>query len=65
MLVLTRKPNEDVVIQVGAEEIIVRLVDVDRRRDKARLGFIADPRVRIDRREIAAARRRGDTQRVA
>jgi carbon storage regulator CsrA len=50
-LVLARKPGEDIVIYAGGEEIIVRVVDMDR--GKVRIKIQADrAKVRILRREV-------------
>jgi carbon storage regulator CsrA len=50
-LVLARKAGEDIVIYAGGEEIIVRVVDMDR--GKVRIKIQADrAKVRILRREV-------------
>jgi len=51
MLVLSRKPNEAVVLTVGAVKIEVMCVDV-RWPDKVRLGFVAPKDVVIVRKEL-------------
>ena len=51
MLVLSRRRDERVVIEAGGE-IILRCVVVDVRGDKVRLGFEADPTVKIHRQEV-------------
>ena len=50
MLVLSRKKNETVIITVGHERIRVMLVDI--RGDKVRLGFSASKDITIYREEI-------------
>ena len=56
MLVLSRKFNEEVVI--GEGENAVRVVVVEIRGDKARLGFVAPDHISIDRREVRDAKER-------
>lgn len=51
MLVLRRSVAEEVIITVGEEVIIVKLVDTIGT-NHARLGFTASKNVRIDRKEI-------------
>jgi carbon storage regulator CsrA len=58
MLVLSRKMNEQIVIQVGDETVVVQVVDLAR--DRVRLGITASPDVTIHRKEIAE--RRGEWQ---
>lgn len=51
MLILTFRNGEDAVISLpNGEEIVVRLVEVDRNR--ARIGFDAHPDIVIDRRMV-------------
>jgi carbon storage regulator CsrA len=58
MLVLTRKLNEQIVIKVGEQTIVVRVVEVGH--DRIRLGVIAPPEVPVHREEVA--RRFGEWQ---
>lgn len=51
MLVLRRKISEEVIITVGREVIVVKLVDTIGD-GHARIGFTASKNVRIDRKEI-------------
>jgi len=51
MLVLRRSVSEEVIITVGEEKIVVKLVDTIGT-NHARLGFTASQNVRIDRKEI-------------
>ena len=51
MLVLTRKIDEQIVIQLGAETVVVRVLSVVG--DRVRLGFVAPLCVPIHRHEIA------------
>ena len=51
MLVLRRSIAEEIIITVGEEVIIVKLVDTIGT-NHARLGFTASKNVRIDRKEI-------------
>jgi carbon storage regulator CsrA len=51
MLVLRRSVSEEVIITVGDEKIVVKLVDTIGV-NHARLGFTASQNVRIDRKEI-------------
>lgn len=51
MLVLSRKPDEDIVIRTPeGRTIVVKVVSL--LPDKVRLGFTADTDVKIDRREL-------------
>ncbi|MSQ95984.1 MAG: carbon storage regulator [Gemmataceae bacterium] len=50
MLVLTRKLNEQIVIQLGDQDVIVRIVSV--KADRVRLGIIAAPEVSVHREEV-------------
>jgi carbon storage regulator CsrA len=49
-LCLSRRVGEDVIIQLGGEVVVVRVIEL--RSGKARLGFHAPKHVKIDRREI-------------
>lgn len=51
MLLLRRSVSEEVIITVGEETIVVKLVDTIGT-NHARLGFTASKNVRIDRKEI-------------
>jgi len=51
MLVLNRKKHEQIVIRVGGEMLVVRVVDVGR--GAVRLGIIAPETVAVYREEIA------------
>jgi carbon storage regulator len=51
MLVLSRKKYEELVIQVGGDTVIVRVVDL--RRSGVRLGIIAPKSVAVHRQEVA------------
>jgi carbon storage regulator len=50
VLVLTRKTDEQIVIQLGDGDVIVRVVAIDR--DRVRLGIVAPPDVPIHREEV-------------
>ena len=50
MLVLTRKIDEQVVIQLGDQDVVVRVVAIES--GKVRLGFIAPPDVPVHREEV-------------
>lgn len=50
MLVLSRRQNEAIVIQVGGE--VVRVMVVDTRGDRARIGIDAPRHVAVDREEV-------------
>lgn len=52
MLVLSRKRNEGVVMGTVDGSVICRVIVVEVRGDKARLGFIADDGVIIHRDEV-------------
>jgi carbon storage regulator len=51
MLVLTRRKYEQLVITLGDQTVIVRVVDVGR--DRVRLGIIAPKEVAVHREEVA------------
>jgi carbon storage regulator CsrA len=51
MLVLRRAVSEEIIITVGEETIVVKLVDTIGT-NHARFGFTASKNVRIDRKEI-------------
>lgn len=51
MLVLSRKRSEQLVIRLGDETVVVRVVDVGR--DRVRLGIIAPQSVAVHREEVA------------
>jgi carbon storage regulator CsrA len=50
MLVLSRKPDQEIVVLVGGE--VITIVVCQARDGRVRLGFEASPEVRIWRREI-------------
>ena len=50
MLVLTRKMDEQIVIQLGDQNVVVQVVAIDR--DRVRLGITAPPEVRVHREEV-------------
>jgi carbon storage regulator len=51
MLVLSRKKNEQIVVQIGDETVLIRIVDLAR--DRVRIGITAPPDVTIHRQEVA------------
>jgi carbon storage regulator len=51
MLVLTRKIDEQIVITLGEETVLVRVLEVGR--DRARLGITAPRSVEVHREEVA------------
>lgn len=53
MLVLSRRPQESIVIGEGAGRIVITLVEVDR--GKVRLGITCPAEVRVWREEILPA----------
>ncbi len=60
MLCLGIRKDEDIVIQVpGRIPLIVKLLGIDR--GQARLGFVAQNDIRIDRAAVYASRSRGET----
>jgi carbon storage regulator len=50
MLVLTRKLDEKIVIELGEQTVVVRVVAIER--DRIRLGIDAPPEVPIHREEV-------------
>lgn len=50
MLVLARKLSESIVIGEGADQIVLTVVDIDRKR--VRIGFTASKAVPINRLEV-------------
>ncbi len=59
MLVLTRRKLEQLVITVGDQTILVRVLDVGR--DRVRLGVVAPKEIAVHREEVA--RRIADEER--
>ncbi|MDE2104091.1 MAG: carbon storage regulator [Patescibacteria group bacterium] len=57
MLVLSRKKNECIVIEGGIKVMVVEV-----RGDKVRLGVVAPATVAVDREEVFEAKRRGDKE---
>ena len=55
MLVLSRKPNESIVIR---DDIVIRVIEI--RGDKVRLGFDAPKHVPVHRHEVYEAIKRED-----
>lgn len=53
MLVLSRKKDEEIVINLGSELVTVKVVDV--RGDRVRLGVSAPSTVAVHRREVFEA----------
>jgi carbon storage regulator len=51
MLVLSRKRGEQLVIRLGDETVVLRIVEVAR--DRVRLGIIAPRSVAVHREEVA------------
>ncbi len=51
MLVLTRKKNEQLMISLGNETVVVRVLEVVR--DRVRLGIVAPLSVAVHREEVA------------
>ena len=60
MLILTRKPGESIV--VGNNDVKIVLLGVSG--NQVRLGFDADPNIRIDREEIYHRIKREQLQRI-
>lgn len=50
MLVLSRKKNEEIVIEVAGEIIVVSVVEL--RGDKCRVGVLAARHIAVHRREV-------------
>lgn len=53
MLVLTRNIDESIVINGG--EIVVKVIRVDKKKGKVRIGIQAPVNMRVDREEVHAA----------
>jgi len=51
MLVLSRKKNEQIVIQLGDQKVVIKVVDMAR--DRVRLGVTAPAEVPVHRQEVA------------
>lgn len=51
MLVLSRKKTEQIVIRLGEQTVVLRVVDIGR--DRVRLGIIAPQEVTVHREEVA------------
>ena len=50
MLVLSRKTHEQIVIQLGDQDVVVQVVAIERNR--VRLGIIAPPEMAVHREEV-------------
>ncbi len=50
MLVLSRRPDEEIIITVSDYTIILKVCEIDG--NKCKLGFVASAAVRITRREL-------------
>lgn len=61
MLVLSRKRDEEIVIQTPSGEIITLLL-VEIRGEKVRLGFTAEQKIKVHRKEVydAIQRKKGE-----
>jgi carbon storage regulator CsrA len=64
MLVLSRYEGEEIVMQTGDGEIVVKVVEV-RPNGQVRLGIVAPNTVPVDRLEVAQAKARGQGTPVA
>ena len=51
MLVLSRKKDEQLVIRLGEQTVVIRVLDVAR--DRVRIGIIAPRSVAVHREEVA------------
>lgn len=51
MLVLSRKKNQQLVLRMGDETVVLRVLEVTR--DRVRVGIIAPPSVAVHREEVA------------
>ena len=51
MLVLSRKKSEQLIVRLGDQTMVFRVLDVDRGR--VRIGIIAPPEVAVHREEVA------------
>jgi len=65
MLILSRKRDESIIITTNGTEIEIVVCNIDYRQNRVQLGFKAAKEVTILRREIAGARKRGDTDGLA
>jgi len=50
VLVLSRKTHEQIVIQLGDQDVVVQVVAIERNR--VRLGIIAPPEMAVHREEV-------------
>jgi len=50
LLVLSRKTHEQIVIQLGDQDVVVQVVAIERNR--VRLGIIAPPEMAVHREEV-------------
>ena len=51
MLVLSRKKDEQLVIRLGDQTVVIRILGVVR--ERVRVGIVADPSVIVHREEVA------------
>ncbi len=51
MLVLSRKKNEQIVIQIDGQTVVVQVLDIAR--DRVRLGITAPQSISVHREEVA------------
>lgn len=51
MLVLSRKPKEEIVLRMGDVEVLIELVEIRHPRS-ARIGITAPKHVQVNRREV-------------
>jgi carbon storage regulator CsrA len=51
MLVLSRKKDEQLVIRLGDQTVVIRVLSVVR--ERVRIGVIADPSIAVHREEVA------------
>ncbi|NDF11229.1 MAG: carbon storage regulator [Proteobacteria bacterium] len=57
MLVLSRKKDEEIVLNIGGQLVRVKVVEIDG--DRVKIGTVASKEIPVDRAEVHEAKRQG------
>lgn len=63
MLVLSRRPTEQIIVRLGDQVLVVSVVEIEG--NKVRLGFDADPSIEVNRKEVDDRKYRQQHENVA